>query len=443
MMKKNVSRHLKKITEWTARIHNQSVTTIMVFQTILTLLVFGSSLFSQLANGHDRYLGNLYGNNAPHATFDLLWNQLTPENRGKWIYNEIGRDVYDWSGLDAAYNYAITRNFQYKHHTLIWGSSQGTPYWLPYLDSLEQAAEIEEWIMLVAQRYPEADLVDVVNHPINAPPSYLNAMGGPGITGWDWIIWAFQKSRLYFPDSTILLLNEYNILNGTTDIDSFIQIINLLKADSLIDGIGCQGHYLETIDSNSIRTRIDQLAATGLPIYIGGYDVNLADDSQQLAVYQEQFPVFWNHPSIKGVTLWGYVQGQIYQTNAYLLRSNGTERPALQWLRSYLTGTGINDKQINVHIPSDHTLFQNYPNPFNPTTTIKYNLPKASKVRLTIYNVHGEKIRTLLDGFQAAGEHTIRWDAKSERNHTVPSGIYFYRLETTQGNFQKKMVLLK
>jgi endo-1,4-beta-xylanase len=422
---------------------NKHFLTHLLLQTIFISLFFSTQLYPQLATGHDRYLGNLYGNNAPHATFDSLWNQVTPENRGKWIYNEVGRDVYDWAGLDAAYNYAINRNFQYKHHTLIWGSSQGTPWWLQYLDSLEQAEEIEEWIMLVAQRYPETDLVDVVNHPINAPPSYINAMGDSGSTGWDWVIWAFQKSRQYFPDSTKLLINEFDILNGNTDINTYIQIINLLKADSLIDGIGCQGHYLESIDSSSIRFRLDQLAATGLPIYIGGYDVNIADDAQQLAVYKEQFPVFWTHPAIKGVTLWGYIQGQIYQTNAYLLRSNGTERPALQWLRDYLTGTGINDKETNMFMPSDYMLYQNYPNPFNPSTTVQYVLRKTSDIKLIIYNVRGEKIRTLIDANQSTGQYTLTWDARDDQYNPISSGVYFYRLETAKGSLQKKMVLLR
>ena len=223
-----LSRHgIEIVVEMIRIIWNYSLVP-RLFSIILIGWVFNNQLYPQIAAGHDRFLGNLYGNNAPHATFDSLWNQVTPENRGKWIYNEIGRDVYDWNGLDDVYNYAISRDFQYKHHTLIWGSSQGTPYWLPYLDSLEQAEEIEEWIMLVGQRYPETDLVDVVNHPINATPSYINAMGDSGSTGWDWVIWAFQKARQYFPDSTKLLINEYDILNGNTDMGCVVRAFSPL-----------------------------------------------------------------------------------------------------------------------------------------------------------------------------------------------------------------------
>jgi endo-1,4-beta-xylanase len=171
-------------------------------------MLFSSQLFSQLANGHDIFLGNVYGNFTIHPTYDSLWNQLTPENRGKWIYNEPGRDIYEWQGLDIAYDYAITRDMPFKEHTLIWGTSQGEPYWLPYLDSLEQAEEVEEWIQLVAQRYPETAMVDVVNEPLHQYPNFADALGGSGTTGWDWVIWSFQKARQYFPDSTKLLLND-------------------------------------------------------------------------------------------------------------------------------------------------------------------------------------------------------------------------------------------
>ncbi len=443
MKRNNVALHGDQFALIPIGICNRHSCGHILLKIILFCLLFSTHLPSQLAAGYNKFLGNLYGNSAPHPTFESLWNQVTPENHGKWIYNEPSLDIYEWEGLDEAYNYAITRDFQYKHHTLIYGASQGTPWWLQNLDSLGQAQQIEEWIQLVGSRYPETDLVDVVNHPILEPPSYINAMGGSGSTGWDWVIWAFQKARQYFSDSTKLLINEAAILNGDIDIYTYIEIINLLKADTLIDGIVCQGHYLENTDSSSIKARLNQLALTGLPIYIGGYDVDIADDAQQLAIYQEQFPVFWNHPAVQGVTLWGYIQGQIWSQNAYLLRADGTERPALQWLREYLTETKIGNKDIAGAIPEKYKLHQNFPNPFNPSTTIKYSLSRWSKVKVIIYNVKGEKVRTLVDSYQNTGEYSTIWDAKNNQNIPVSSGIYFYRLTSDDVSLQKKMILMR
>ena len=89
-------------------------------------------------------------------------------------------------------------------------------------------------------------------------------------------------------------------------------------------------------------------------------------------------------------------------------------------------------------VPSQYYLSQNHPNPFNPTTTIKYGLPKESKVTLKIFNILGQEVATLVDEHQPAGYHQITWDAAGHS-----SGIYFYKIQA--GEFQKirKMILLK
>ena len=89
-------------------------------------------------------------------------------------------------------------------------------------------------------------------------------------------------------------------------------------------------------------------------------------------------------------------------------------------------------------IPTEFALYYNHPNPFNPTTTIKYDLPQASYVKLVVYNVMGQNVVTLIDGMVEAGRHQVIWDAKD-----LSSGVYFYKI--TAGNFTQmhKMILLK
>ncbi|MFH1891147.1 MAG: T9SS type A sorting domain-containing protein [Candidatus Zixiibacteriota bacterium] len=93
--------------------------------------------------------------------------------------------------------------------------------------------------------------------------------------------------------------------------------------------------------------------------------------------------------------------------------------------------------------PIDYSLAQNYPNPFNPTTVISYNLPSASHVRLSVYNLLGQNVRTLVDGESTAGAHREIWDATDDGGNPVASGVYFYRLETTDFTQTKKMLLAK
>jgi len=93
----------------------------------------------------------------------------------------------------------------------------------------------------------------------------------------------------------------------------------------------------------------------------------------------------------------------------------------------------------NDFTPESFVLKQNYPNPFNPTTTISYQIPKNSEVKLSVYNALGQKVASLISEKQAAGTYNVEWNASG-----FASGIYLYRLETDQGFTQtKKLILLK
>jgi hypothetical protein len=94
-------------------------------------------------------------------------------------------------------------------------------------------------------------------------------------------------------------------------------------------------------------------------------------------------------------------------------------------------------------LPNACALHQNYPNPFNAATEIGYQIPRAGRVTLKVFNALGQEVRTLLDGRQEAGEHKIRWDGQDANGQDVASGLYFCRMEV--GKFRKtvKMVLVR
>jgi hypothetical protein len=108
-----------------------------------------------------------------------------------------------------------------------------------------------------------------------------------------------------------------------------------------------------------------------------------------------------------------------------------------------LSYTDVNDQENPLALPKEFALFQNYPNPFNPQTNIEYALPKASQVNLVVYNILGQKVRTLVDNFETAGLKKVIWDGKDERGNEIPSGIYFYKLKTANYSQTKKMIVLK
>ncbi len=103
---------------------------------------------------------------------------------------------------------------------------------------------------------------------------------------------------------------------------------------------------------------------------------------------------------------------------------------------------GIDD-ELSSNAPSGYELSQNYPNPFNPNTTISFTIPTSENVSLTIYNVRGQVVKTLVNDSRSAGTHNIQWDGLNNFGQKVASGIYIYTLRTSNFTESKKMTMLK
>jgi endo-1,4-beta-xylanase len=296
------------------------------------------SLPAQIAAGKSKFVGNIVPGSV-RSDFSTYWNQITPENSGKWGSVEATRNIMNWSQLDTAYNYAKSHGYKFKQHCLVWGSQ--LPGWMSSLSDAQRKIEVEQWIQLFGQRYPDVAFIDVINEPVKTNYPYKTALGGAGATGYDWIVWSYQKARQYCPKAK-LLINEYGTENDTSARNQLIAIIKVLKSKGLIDGIGIQSHCfnLDYMSASQMKTCLDAYAALGLPIYISELDIRGVSGSNteanQSKKYQELFPVMWTHASVKGITLWGYVEGQTWKTGTGLLNSNGTERAAMNWLKSYV-----------------------------------------------------------------------------------------------------------
>lgn len=324
---------------------------------VSVILIAGSIQFnlaaSPLAEGKARFLGCIFSPTS-EPKLENYWNQVVPENSGKWGSVERRRDRMNWGNLDNAYNLAQTQGFPFRYHVLIWGNQQ--PSWMNDLSISDQRDEIEEWFSAVATRYPVIDYLEVVNEPLNAPPdgnndraNYIDALGGTGSSGWEWVLESFRLARQYFP-GTQLVLNEYNVIRDNDKTTDYLTLIGLLQAEGLIDVIGFQGHAFTTAPASlgAMTTSINRFEATGLPVMVTEMDIDgavfvdpewIQDDTLQLSEYQRVFPLFWEHPAIVGITLWGWRPGLWRDAEmAYLQDIDGTERPALQWLRHYVAG---------------------------------------------------------------------------------------------------------
>ncbi len=104
--------------------------------------------------------------------------------------------------------------------------------------------------------------------------------------------------------------------------------------------------------------------------------------------------------------------------------------------------TGLGGRPI-AEVPTHFALHENYPNPFNPGTWISYALPEAAQMTLTIYNILGQPIKVMCNDHQSAGMHRVFWNGLDERNQTVPSGLYFYKMKTGKFEAIRKMTLMR
>ena len=286
---------------------------------------------------HGKFVGNITTGNSIDSNgliYSDYWNQITPENAGKW--GSIQRNVTDapnWSTLDAIYDYTEQKGIIFKQHAFIWGSQQPN-------GSISEA-NVKEWMRAFCQRYPNTRLIDVVNEPPpHTTPTYANNIGGGTNGNWQWITNAFKWAREACPNA-ILIFNDYNNIEWPNDNQHFIDITKtVLQNGGPIDALGAQSHDLDhgSVTFQTVERLLNKLHNdTGLPVYITELDLSTTDDQQQLSLYQRYMPLFMDSDFVPGITIWGWIYGRTWSQapNSGLVR-DGRSRSAMTWLMNEL-----------------------------------------------------------------------------------------------------------
>ncbi len=128
-------------------------------------------------------------------------------------------------------------------------------------------------------------------------------------------------------------------------------------------------------------------------------------------------------------------------TKGICYRNNGVGGPIFSSPLAIMFGPNALTLPVidnNKQIVENYILYQNYPNPFNPTTTIRFDIPKTSFITLKVYNILGQEITTLVNGYKNPGRYEINFDASS-----LPSGVYFYRLISNDFTFTKRLIIMR
>jgi GH35 family endo-1,4-beta-xylanase len=305
-------------------------------------LLLTTATHAQLSQNPDKFLGNITTGNSQMDVSGVpqyykLWNQVTPENASKWQSVEGTRNSYSWWGADQAYNYAKNHNFPFKFHTLVWGSQY--PNWFTSsLPVQERYNAIVKWMDAVKAHYPDLTMIDVVNEAVGmhqqGNPLMKESLGGGGRTGYDWLIKAFELAHERWPNA-ILIYNDFNTFQWDTD--AYIDLVRTLRdAGAPIDAYGCQSHDVDNISKSNLQTAMNKIQnAVKLPMYITELDINIENDADQKAQFQNIFPMMWEADYCAGVTLWGYIYGSTWVDHSGLYKNN-SERPAMTWLKEYM-----------------------------------------------------------------------------------------------------------
>jgi len=371
------------------------------------LLFVINPVSAQLSKNPDKFLGNIttwsqmdYGSEAYYT----LWNQVTPENESKWGSVEGTKGSYNFSGANNAFNYAKNHNFTYKFHALVWGAQY--PNWfnsdMPVDDRYNA---IVKWFDAVKRQFNTLPLIDVVNEAVGmhqqGNPLMKESLGGGGLTGYDWLIKAFEMAYERWPDA-ILIYNDYNTFQYDTD--TYIDLVRTLRdAGAPIDAYGCQSHELKGFSKSSLRdvdTKIQN--ALKMPMFVTEYDIQTEDDDAQLADYKNHIPYFWENDYCAGITLWGYIYGKTWnEGTSGIIKYNentrkNTDRKAMTWLREYMDS----DKAKNAKspFPGMKKQISLYIKPATISATKNEALPITVRARMVNQNVKIDSIKLYAKG---------------------------------------------
>lgn len=196
---------------------------------------------------------------------------------------------------------------------------------------------------------------------------------------------------------------------------------------------------------NEKITKIDNESKTVVMGLIAmAYDPNTSDlESGSGAIAELTFDI--TDPTIESFTI---ASTRTEKPNHRLMlvwhEYNADGQPEVRWNEDLDFELAVNVTSAGASpVPMDYALDQNYPNPFNAGTVIRFANPQAGQVKVSVFNVLGQTVRTLHDGDMEAGYHNLSWNGDDENGNTAASGVYFYRVQSKGYTATKKMTLLK
>ena len=360
-----------------------------------------------------------------------------------------------WSIVNSGHVNATVDNWGSLHFPAIWGltTNEGTYYpvmqyikqliYMPYTDELE----IRE---VYPKKHPENTADYGCYHPWdNEPPwgvpeyvesggeYYLDIQSGWPFPHWDQsahenlMMFHYNHIKMSKPNSDGLavmvwqdsdkarMYNQYSV----SEYENFVNTSEIMIAVSCDNGV----NWSEPIRLNNQETP-ELNGINPMWVYPADEVISLGVEGDKLL------------GKIGFMFLNDFTWGSYANQPPYHPTNDGGQTTFMELVIDF---RGESNDDPLVDAPSLTLLGGNYPNPFNPTTTISYNMPTSGDVKLNVYNLRGQLVRSLVNEAKTVGNHKVVWDGKDDRGNIMASGIYFYRLETGKHSETRKMMLMK
>lgn len=311
-------------------------------------------------------------------------------------------------------------------------------------DSGETSVEEDNWV--AALEWAEGLGADIVSSSV----SYLEMDAG-SLRSYDWT-WMNGDSTVITKAANLAVSRGMIIVNSAGN-EGFNSSHNTLSApadgDSVIatgaiDVTGARAWFSSVGPTTKGRIKPDVMAS-GVRIL----SASSTNEKEYVFVDGTSFAcpltagvcalILSAHPGLSS----SEVRYALLQTSSTALSPDNTTGYGTINAKSAVTYFGLTGSPLPKFPPVRFKLLQNFPNPFNSATTIKYDQAIEGRIRLTIFNVLGQKVRRLVDRIQPVGRYEAVWDAKSDRGETVASGLYFYKLDGPGFSSTKKLIHLK
>ena len=360
---------------------------------------------------------------------DIVYNEITDEfidhDFGNMLHRHEGYKVRVATGAESTTlvidGDRLPSNYELSEETLIANEYHWLGYWLPYSQDIDDAfGDFWQYVKIVkAENWTYADLSNPrgAGDPEPKPSMKIRPLEyGKGYL----VKFTENIDDFHWNDSNDVSEPERK---KTTENFAYEE-----KAD------------YEVIDVLEIDPSISEIGVFEDGVCVGA--VAVQDSAEQILVYSDNanrdpVPFTFEVTTGRGSSI------PIKSYNSLNLRTGEYENRLIISGRQEYSVVKFGEQPEPEITINTAKLSGNYPNPFNPTTTISFSLPNEQNIELTIYNIKGQKVKTLYSGFAEVGEHTVIWKGKDNNDKQVSSGIYFYKLKTNSKEVTRKMLMMK